>query len=166
MKTVIALFAALLISPQLAAEQATVAPAPNGITIPEGYENWRLIAISQRTESQTLRAILGNSIAIEAARQGKTNPWPNGTILAKLNWKQKASDKFATAVIPGEFIHADFMIKDSQKYVATGGWGYARWLGQQQQPYGKDASFAAECQGCHSAVQDQDFVFTTAVKLP
>lgn len=166
MKKITILLVTLLASPYLWAEQAKVAPAPNGITLPEGYKNWRLLAVSQRTESQTLRAILGNSIAIDAARQGKTNPWPEGAMLAKLNWKQKTSEKFPTAVVPGEFVHADFMIKDSEKYAATGGWGYARWLGEQQQPYGKDAAFVQECQGCHAGAQDQDFVFTAPVKLP
>jgi len=37
------------------------------------------------------------------------------------------------------------MIKDSKKYAETGGWGYARWLGLDQKPYGKDANLAQEC---------------------
>ena len=51
-----------------------VAPAPNGITIPPGYKDWRTIAVSHRTDNNTLRAILGNDVAINAAREGKTNP--------------------------------------------------------------------------------------------
>lgn len=166
MKKTFLLLGAFLIPSQLPAAPPTVAPAPNGITIPEGYQNWRLIGVSQRTENQTLRAILGNSVAIEAARKGQTNPWPNGTVLAKLNWKQKNSQTFATAIVPGEFIHAEFMIKDMEKYAATGGWGFARWLGFRQEPYGKDASFVQECMGCHATVRNQDSVFTTPVKLP
>ncbi|HUL13006.1 MAG TPA: cytochrome P460 family protein [Methylococcaceae bacterium] len=113
-----------------------------------------------------MRAILGNGIAIDAARQGKTNPWPEGTIPAKLHWKQKNSDTFPTAIVPGEFVHAEFMIEDSEKYAATGGWGIARWLGDRQQPYVKDAAFVQECIGCHTKVRSQDFVFTAPVKLP
>ena len=154
------------VTPAVAETEKTVAPSPNGITLPLGYQNWRLIAVSQRTENSTLRAVLGNSIAVDAARSGKTNPWPNGAILTKLAWKQKASDTFATAVVPGEFVHADFMIKDDQKYASTGGWGFARWLGMEQKPYGNDASLAQECLGCHGAVQRQDYVFTAPVKLP
>jgi hypothetical protein len=141
-------------------------PAPNGIALPEGYKDWKLIAVSQRTENQTLRAILGNSVAMEAARAGKTKPWPEGTVLAKLVWKQKTHDKFPTAQVPGEFVHAEFMIKDSGKYAATAGWGFARWLGLGQQAYGKDAGFVAECQGCHNQVADRDSVFTVPAALP
>jgi hypothetical protein len=141
-------------------------PAPNGITLPEGYQNWRLIAVSQRTENQTLRAVLGNDIAIDAARAGKTNPWPNGAILAKVSWQQKNSETFPTAIVPGELTHVDFMIKDDTRHAQTNGWGWARWLGPQQEPYGKDASFAQECIACHTAVQRKDMVFTQPVTLP
>jgi hypothetical protein len=144
---------------------AAPAPAPNGIEMPVGYQNWRLIAVSQRTENQTLRAILGNSVAIDAARAGKTNPWPNGAILAKLSWKQKTSETFPTAVVPGEFVLADFMVKDDARFAATGGWGFARWLGLERKPYG-DANLAQECLACHGSMKGKDYVFTVPVKLP
>ncbi len=165
MKKAVIFLAALVTASQAFAEPAAVAPAPNGITLPQGYKNWRLIAVSQRTENQTLRAILGNDIAIEAARSGKTNPWPNGTILAKLNWKQKTSESFPAAVSPGDFVHADFMVKDDTKYAATGGWGFARWVGMEQKPYDK-GDVAQECLGCHGMMKNQDLVFTAPVKLP
>lgn len=148
------------------ADSIPVAPAPNGITRPEGYQNWRLIGVSQRTENGTLRAILGNDVAIQAARSGNTRPWPEGAVLAKLVWKQTAHGKFPTANVPGELVHSEFMMKDSRKFGATGGWGFARWLGEKSIPYGQDANFAQECFGCHGAVKDSDWVFTAPVKLP
>ncbi len=165
MKVALIALSTLLVSTALAAEPAKVAPAPNGITLPEDYKNWTLIAVSQRTENQTLRAILGNDIAVEAARSGKTNPWPNGAILAKINWKQKASETFPTAVIPGEFVHVDFMVKDDAKYASTGGWGFARWLGMEQKPYDK-GDVAQECLACHGSMKNQDYVFTAPAQLP
>ncbi len=141
-------------------------PAPNGITLPEGYKNWRMIASSQRTDNNTMRVILGNDKAVEAARAGTTNPWPDGAILAKLVWKNKTLDKWAQAIVPGDFVHAEFMVKDAKKYEATGGWGFARWLGKDQKPYGKDANFVQECFGCHQPVKDRDWVFTEPAALP
>jgi len=141
-------------------------PAPNGITLPEGYKNWRMIASSQRTDNNTMRVILGNDKAVEAARAGKTNPWPDGAIMAKLVWKNKTLDKWAQAIVPGDFVHAEFMVKDAKKYEATGGWGFARWLGKDQKPYGKDANFVQECFGCHQPVKDRDWVFTEPAPLP
>lgn len=163
-KTLLFLAAALLAASTASAEPPQA--APNGITQPEGYQNWRLIAVSQRTENQTLRAILGNSVAVEAARAGKTNPWPNGTMLAKVNWKQRNSETFPTAVVPGDFLHVDFMIKDDSLYASTNGWGWARWQGQERKPYGQDANFSQECVACHSMVKGQDMVFTKPVVMP
>lgn len=165
MKKTVLFLATALASPLLYAEEAKVAVGSNGVAMPQGYKDFRLIGVSSRSDDQTLRAILGNDIAVEAARAGKTNPWPNGTILAKLNWKQKTSDKFPAATIPGDFGRADFMIKDDVKYASTGGWGWGRWIGLEQKPYDKP-DFAQECLACHAIVKDQDHVFTRPVKLP
>ena len=141
-------------------------PAPNGIELPADYKDWRIISSSHREDKKTLRVILGNDTAIAAARSGKTNPWPDGTILAKLAWKDSVHPDWEQAIVPGEFVHAEFMIKDAKKYQATGGWGFARWLGVSQKPYGKDASFVQECFSCHLPVKDNDYVFTRPSTLP
>ncbi len=141
-------------------------PAPNGITLPEGYKDWRVLSVHHRSDNGTLRAVLGNDVAIKAAREGKTNPWPDGAIIGKTVFKGDKHDRFPTATEPVAFVHAEFMIKDSKRFKDTGGWGYARWLGAEQKPYGKDASFVQECIGCHTPVKDRDWVFTHPVKLP
>ena len=149
-----------------ASPKTEVLPAPNGIRMPEGYKDWRVIAPSHRTDNNTLRVILGNDLAIQAARSGQTDPWPEGAILAKLVWKDATHEKWPTATVPDKFVHAEFMIKDAKKYAATGGWGFARWLGMEQQVYGKDADFVQECYGCHIPVQKNDYVFTRPAMLP
>jgi hypothetical protein len=151
----------------LAAQAADKAdPAPNGIRLPADYADWRLIAPSYRTDKHHVRAIVGNDTAIKAARAGNTKPWPDGSILAKLVWKEQAHEQFPAALEAGPFVHVEIMVKDSKRYTETGGWGYARWVGNDLKPYGKDASFVQECHGCHTPVQDNDFVFTRPVKLP
>ena len=143
-----------------------VKPAPNGIELPENYKDWKVISQSHRIDNNTLRIIIGNDTAIAASREGKTNPWPNGAILGKLVWKQKKDEHWANAIVPDKFVHAEFMFKDSEKYTATGGWGFARWLGLDQKPYGKDKQFVQECFACHTPVKNRDYVFTTPVSLP
>lgn len=143
-----------------------VAPAPNGIELPDGYRDWRVIASSHRTDNDTLRVIVGNDAAVAAARAGRTDPWPDGAILGKLVWKDRTHDKWAAATVPGAFVHAEFMIKDAAQYRGTGGWGFARWLGREQTPYGKDANFAQECFTCHTPMKDEDYVFTVPASLP
>ncbi len=162
----IALCLVLLFSIAYAHEGSHVLPAPNGIEIPQNYKDWRIISPSHRTDNNTIRVTLGNDTAIYAARNNKTKPWPEGTILAKLVWKDTSHNKWGAATLPGEFVHAEFMIKDSKKYSKTGGWGFARWKGLDQDPYGKDASFVQECFGCHKPVKDNDYVFTAPAVIP
>jgi hypothetical protein len=57
-----------------------------GVKIPAGYRDWRLISVAHEEGNlNDLRAILGNDVAITAAREGKL-PFPDGTIIARLAW--------------------------------------------------------------------------------
>ncbi|WP_125931840.1 cytochrome P460 family protein [Thiosocius teredinicola] len=142
-------------------------PAANGLLMPEDYKDWRVISSSHRTDHKSLRVILGNDIAVKAAREGNTNPWPDGAILGKVVWKEKVDPHWAAAIVPGDFSHAEFMYKDSKKWAANDGWGYARWVGTELKPYGNDATAAqAECIACHTPVKDRDWVFTTPAVFP
>ncbi|WP_455218322.1 cytochrome P460 family protein [Kaarinaea lacus] len=144
---------------------AEPADAPNGIAFPADYTNWQVIGSSHRIDNKTLRVILGNEIAVKAARSGNINPWPKGAMLGKVVWKEGTDAHWPTAIVPKEFVHAEFMLKDADKYSSTGGWGYARWVGKDLKVYGKDAGFANECVACHTPVKEQDYVFTRPAPL-
>ena len=159
-------FSALSVMSGVLMAGEAVPPAPNGIELPSDYKDWRVISSSHREDNKTLRVILGNDTAIEAARAGKTNPWPDGSILGKLVWKDETHPQWEKATVPGTFVHAEFMIKDAVKHGETGGWGFARWKGMNQEPYGKDSSFAQECFGCHQPVKYNDYVFTRPSIIP
>ena len=144
-----------------------VPPAPNGIEFPADYPNWRVISISHRTDNKSMRVILGNDIAIEAARAGNTRPWPDGAVLGKVVWKEMAESGWPAAIAPDKFVHAEFMFRDSKKWAGNGtGWGWARWVGSEQKPYGKDAGISQECISCHTPVKGNDWVFTTPALFP
>lgn len=122
------------------------------------YKDWRVIGISHRVDKNTLRVILGNDIAITAARTGNTNPWPDGTILAKVAWQEKQHPNWPQAIIPGELAGADAMLKDSKKYSETGGWGFGHWEGQNLVM--NDKAKSATCFACHSPMKQHDYVYT------
>jgi cytochrome c553 len=48
------------------------------------------------------------------------------------------------------------MVKDSKKYAATGGWGYAQF--DDGNP--AEASMLTSCYPCHQAIKSRDFIFT------
>ena len=53
--------------------------------------------------------------------------------------------------------YLQFMVKDSKKYAATGGWGYSSF-DKDGKP--TDQASMTKCFPCHEAVKDRDFVFT------
>jgi len=128
-----------------------------GVTIPDGYRQWELIAPAQEAAPlNELRAVLGNAVAVKAYREG-TLPFPDGTVLAKLAWKHVQSPEFATASIPGAATTVQFMVKDSKKYAATGGWGFGRFIDGKP----ADETQHRTCFACHqSLVKNHDLVFT------
>ena len=132
-----------------------------GVTIPDGYRQWQLIAPAQEAAPlDELRAVLGNAIAIKAYRDG-TLPFPDGTVLAKLAWKHVPSPEFEPASIPGAATAVQFMVKDSKKYAATGGWGFGRFVDGKP----TDEAQHRSCYACHQArVKNHDLVFTRYAK--
>src|SRR5215472_6793232 len=108
--------------------------APNGVTIPAGYRDWKLISVAHEEGSlDDLRAILGNEVAIRASREGKL-PYPDGTIIARLAWNyvpleesEKAFGRLQSFVAGAPKNGVQFMVKDSKKYPSTGGWGFAQF---------------------------------------
>ncbi len=146
-----------------AAGQADGEAAPiSGIKLPSGYRDWRLIAVAHEEGSlNDLRAILGNDVAIEAARE-QTLPYPDGAVIARLAWSydplaesSKAFGHLQSYVAGSPKNGVQFMVKDSRKYASTGGWGFAQFND------GKPASEAVQktCFPCHELVKARDLVF-------
>jgi hypothetical protein len=50
------------------------------------------------------------------------------------------------------------MVKDSKKYAATGGWGFAHFNGREEKPAEK--ATLKSCFPCHERCKDHDLVFT------
>jgi hypothetical protein len=102
--------------------------------IPAGYRDWKLISVSPEAGSlNSIGADLGNDVAIKAYREGKL-PFPDGTIIAALHYGHAPSAENnkvfgqAQSFVPGAPTNIQFMVKDSTKYAATGGWGFATFV--------------------------------------
>lgn len=142
---------------------STIFPKPtlNGIAFSPGYKDWQVISVTDRFDDHRFRAILANDVGQRAIAANQTNPWPDGTALAKVAWDELVDTDGAIRM--GEFRQVAFMFKNAAKYASTQGWGYAQWVGAQLEPYGKDAAFTRECTGCHAPMRAHDFVFTIPV---
>lgn len=152
---------------QLDKQEGVPKETKNGIKFPVDYQSWDTVSVSYREDNQTLRAIIGNKKAINAIEKGQTNPWPNGAVLGKLVWKSTQDTHWKAAKVPNRFIHAEFMFKDTEKWAETKGWGWARWVGLEQTPFGQNADSAhSACIACHTPVAGQDWVFTKPAAMP
>ena len=136
-----------------------------GIKIFPGYRDWKLVSVAHEAGSlNDIRAILGNDKAITAYRQGQ-QVFPDGSVIARLAWNYVPSaennrvfgreQSFVAGTAPDWYLQ--FMVKDSKKYAATGGWGYAQF-----DKDGKPADEAKHgtCFPCHVPAKDRDYVFT------
>ena len=89
MITIVGVAAYVVTPSRRAAEEA--API-YGVTIPDGYRDWKLISVTrEKGDFNQLRAQLGNDLAIKAYREGKL-PFPDGAIIVALHWKRVPSD--------------------------------------------------------------------------
>lgn len=140
-----------------------------GIKIPAGYRDWQLISVNHLAGGNVkqVRAQLGNDVAIKAFREGKL-PFPDGAVIAALHWNEASSDENNKVLavgfpgaglqsfVAGPPVNVQFMVKDTKKYAATGGWGYADFTN------GKPGNEALHrtCFPCHEPAKDRDYVFT------
>src|SRR5580698_2511309 len=84
-------------NPNLASSPAEIAAAPNGIAFLLDYKNWKAISSTERFDNHTMRQILGNDVAVKAIAENHINPWPDGTVFAKVAWQQAQPDNQGVA---------------------------------------------------------------------
>lgn len=148
----------------VAASRADETAAPTYLKhIPSGYRDWRLISVAhEEGDLHSFAAVLGNDVAIKAYREGKLS-FPNGTIIAALHYRHVASEEnnkvFGRdqSFVAGSPTNIQFMVKDSKKYAATGGWGFGHF--QDGKP-STDEAMMNTCFACHQQMKARDLVFT------
>jgi Cytochrome P460 len=153
-------FVAIALPPSLNAGEAA---APIVVTqIPPGYRDWRLISVAHEEGNlNSFAAVLGNDVAIKAYREGRL-PFPDGAIIAALHYSHAPSEENnkvfgrSQSFVAGTATNIQFMVKDSKKYSATRGWGFAHFKD------GKPAegAFMNTCFPCHNQIKARDLVFT------
>ena len=133
--------------------------------LPPGYRDWKVVSVAHEAGTlNDIRAVIGNDIAIKAYREGK-QIFPEGAIVGRIAWAYVASEENnkifgqdqSFVAGPPTDIYLQFMVKDSKKYAATGGWGYSSF-DKDSKPF--DDAAMTKCFPCHQAIKDRDFIFT------
>src|SRR3954453_631067 len=139
---------------------------PNGLSFSDfrGYENWQVVAVSQTDE--LLKVMVANPTMIDAYRAGvpgNGKPFPDGSKIAKVEWKPKTNAESPFPVrVPDTLQDVFFIEKNSKKFPGTKGWAYAAFdYDPATRTFKPDPSGAVNCGfACHSRVAAKDYIFT------
>jgi hypothetical protein len=139
--------------------------SPSGIAFSDfrGYEDWAVVSSAEQSPIQ--KVIVANPTMINAFKAGvpgNGQPFPDGSMIVKLQWKQKKSTEAQFDVdVPDFFTQAFLMEKDSKRFPTTGGWGYAVInYDVATGKYSADASSLSDCgNACHTVVKAKDYIF-------
>jgi len=137
---------------------------PNGLAFSDfrGYEDWPVVSVAQTEE--VLKVIVANPVMIDAYRAGvpgNGKPFPDGSKIAKLQWKPKKSAEAPFSVnVPDTFTQAFFIEKDSKRFPDTSGWGYALFNYDAASDTFKPEGSGNSCgYVCHTGVKAKDYIF-------
>jgi|SRR5208283_3315376 len=139
---------------------------PNGLKFSDfrGYENWQVVAVSQTDD--LLKVMVANPTMIDAYRAGipgNGKPFPDGSKIAKIEWKPKKSTESPFSVrIPESLQDIFFIEKDVTHFPETKGWAYAAFdYNPASDEFKPDANGTVGCGfTCHTIVSKKDYIFT------
>src|SRR5262245_5508255 len=156
----------------ISAQDKYAAKVPGGLAFSEIKRNEGWQASSSSRNERVVAMILGNPAMIDAYQAGipaNGKPVPDGARMAKIHWKPKPNQFFPDATVPGDLLNVDFMVKDSKRFVDSGGWGWAVFdynpatdtftpgTTAGTPPQGNDAKCGF---ACHTRAKAKDYVFT------
>lgn len=139
---------------------------PDGLKFSDfrGYENWQVVAVSQTDD--LLKVMVANSIMIDAYRAGipgNGKLFPDGSKIAKIEWKPKKSTESPFSVrIPESLQDVFFIEKDLKRFPNTKGWAYAAFdYNPAADTFAPNSTGAVNCGfACHTLVAKKDYIFT------
>jgi Cytochrome P460 len=175
---IIAVVLAALAGKAISAQDKYTVQVPNGLAFSEfrGYEDWQTVSVSQTKDA--FAVILANPVMIDAYRAGipdNGKPFPDGSKTAKIHWIPKKSTEAPdpTTTVPDTLHDVGFMVRDSKRFVDSGGWGWAEFKYDaasdtftpytlaDNPPQGNDAKCGF---ACHTIAKAKDYVFTAYLK--
>ena len=152
----------------ISAQDKYTVQVPNGLAFSEfrGYEDWQVVAVSHTEDPAVIKVEVANPVMIDAYRAGipgNGKTFPDGSMIAKIEWNAKKSPDAPFFVwIPDTQKDVDFIMKDSKRFPDTHGWAYAEFAYDAASdtftPTQQDAKCGA---ACHEIAAAKDYIFTT-----
>jgi hypothetical protein len=141
------------------------------VPYPEGYRNWSFLHGSLvppgaagfskspcvKPCSNGMFYFYGNELAMKGLRTGQ---YDDGAIIAEELLEFNIGEKGSGS--EGRRVLTAVMIKDSQRYAATGGWGYGNFF-EGSKVSTLDLKAQQACHQCHVSQKDKGYVFSKHV---
>src|SRR5579871_3228888 len=125
----VGLLLCVLVAMAIAEQDKYTLRVPSGLEFSDfrGYESWQVVSVSQTEE--LLKVMVANPTMIDAYRAGvpgNGKAFPDGSKIAKIEWKPKKSTEAPFSVrIPDVLQDVFFIEKNTKKYPDTKGWAHA-----------------------------------------
>ncbi len=109
--------------------------------------------------------MVANPVMIDAYKAGiplNGKPFPDGSKIAKIEWKPKKSAEAPFSVRIPKSLQDVFLIeKDLKRFPDTNGWAYAVFLYDPASDTFRPDGSGANCwHACHTIVAAKDYIFT------
>ncbi len=140
---------------------AETAPPEAAATVPypEGFRLWAHVKTGAVTAQSARFAVVGGYHHIYAnppALAGyASGTFADGSVLV---FDRLAIEESAGNLKEGQRIVVDVMVKDAEKYAATGGWGFEEFAGNSKTQRNVAANAKTVCFNCHATQAPGNFV--------
>src|SRR4030095_12510955 len=159
MKLAIGLFLFVLIGWVSAAQQPS--PANETVAYPEGYRNWVHVKSALVSPAHKNFAAIGGFQHIyansEAMAGYRTRNFPEGSIIV-FDWLEMRDNNGAFEEGPRRQV--DVMVKDSQRFAKTGGWGFQRFVKDSKTQLA-EAATPQQCFACHERLKKDGLILSS-----
>ena len=138
------------------------------VPYPDAFRSWKHVkstVVGPEHKSFPRRGgihhFYGNDPAMEGYRTGK---FPNGSmIVEEIVFGKDGEGESKGILLEGDRRTVNVMVKNSQLYTETGGWGYESYEGDSRTGM-LTSKIQSTCHACHSTQKDRDNVFSSVRK--
>ncbi|MCU7845647.1 MAG: cytochrome P460 family protein [Candidatus Thiodiazotropha sp. (ex Monitilora ramsayi)] len=139
---------------------SSVVSAADLIDYPDGYRFWAHVKSMTIHEGHPLanpflgiHHVYANRLALDGLKSGS---YRDGAIFVFDQFKSNAS---GNASAEGDRVLIGVMVKDSQRFTKTNGWGYEGWAGNSRSNRLVNDG-GVSCHSCHTQQKQNDYVFS------
>jgi hypothetical protein len=133
----------------------------NATPFPKSFRKWahvKSVLVGPQSGAFATEGGIHHIYANDKALEGyDTGKFPDGSVIV---YDLLETKEIAGNTIEGPTRRVDVMVKERERFAATGGWEFMSFPGDNQTDGKLTAERQATCAGCHASRKDHDFVFS------